>query len=80
MARALRVLMEQPFQVLTLDLKSVDCVDVTFFQLLIAFRRSWTKRERQLVVLHLAENHPVLAGAHLLGLSSSVTGAGESLL
>lgn len=53
-----------------LSLVGVEAVDVSFYQALLALRRTLDQQKRRLRILALPENHPILTTAQLLGLSS----------
>ncbi len=52
---------------LVLDLSLLTKVDVTFFQLLLAFRRSLLDQGKELLVLKLPADHRVITTGELLG-------------
>ena len=52
----------------SLDLHAVEAVDVSFFQLLMAFQRSLGEQNRKLTVLPVPDDHAVIQTAQLLGL------------
>jgi len=67
----LKEILALPCPVVTLDLADIESVDVTFFQVLLAFQLSLTSQNRRLLVRRLAAGHPVGETAQLLGLEMS---------
>ena len=68
LARELKGILSQLPPVVILDLTSVEGVDVTFFQILLAFQQSLVQENRRLVIGKLTAGHPVGEGAELVGL------------
>lgn len=76
-AAAFRSALATKAGVVTLDLEGLLKVDGTFFQLVIALRRSLEKAGRRLVIPALAESHPVRRASRLLGLDCGDDAASE---
>jgi hypothetical protein len=57
-----------PIPLVTMDLSGIDQVDVTFYQLILAFNNSLTKQNRHLMIYSLPDSHIVIVQAALLGI------------
>ena len=70
-SEALKEVLTASSPVVTFDLGGVESVDVTFFQILLAFQLSLASQNRRLLVRCPASSHPVADTAELLGLEMS---------
>ena len=68
LAAQMKTLLQGDAALVEVDVGGVESVDVSFFQLLLAFQRSLGERTRQLTVLPIAEDHVVAQAGRLLGL------------
>jgi ABC-type transporter Mla MlaB component len=68
LAAQMKALVQGDAPVVDVDVTAVESVDVSFFQLLLAFQRSLADQRRQLTVLPISEDHAVARTGRLLGL------------
>ncbi|HTH14379.1 MAG TPA: STAS domain-containing protein [Spirochaetia bacterium] len=67
-AEALKEILSRPKPLVTLDLGGVESVDVTFFQILLAFQRSLKAQESNLLLRTLPPGHEVETKASRVGI------------
>ena len=67
-ADALKEALAAPSPLVILDLEQAENVDLTFFQILLAFQKSLINQHRSLLLRNLVAGHPVDETAELLGL------------